>query len=308
MGAFAFLSCIRLASRWFEPKQMALASGVIITLGMLGGVVAQTPMALLSQALGWRQAMMIASGLGVALTIIILLTIKDWPTRRCDAISTNKVNKRDQKTNVWHRLRMVISNPCNWLGGIYTALMNLPVFLLGALWGNMYLVKVHNLTTTQASYITAIMLFGLMIGSPLIGWISDQIQSRRMPMIIGSLASLLVILVIIFAPNLSLLELLLLFLLLGLASSSQVLSFPLITELYAPHATGAANSVVALAIMSSGFIFQPMFGWLVDLHNKSENTLNHTIYSASDLSFAVLIIPLAFTIAVIIASLTSEKA
>lgn len=52
-SAFCFLSSIRLASRWFPAKQMALVTGLIVTMAMMGGMVAQTPLTLLTQSLGW---------------------------------------------------------------------------------------------------------------------------------------------------------------------------------------------------------------------------------------------------------------
>ena len=42
-ASFCFLSCIRIASRWFPPKRMAFVTGVVVTMAMLGGLVAQTP-------------------------------------------------------------------------------------------------------------------------------------------------------------------------------------------------------------------------------------------------------------------------
>jgi MFS family permease len=47
-GAFCFLSCIRLASRWFPPNRMALVTGIIVTMAMIGGFVAQSPMVMLT--------------------------------------------------------------------------------------------------------------------------------------------------------------------------------------------------------------------------------------------------------------------
>ena len=48
-NAFCLLSCIMLASRWFPPRRQALVVGLVVTLAMLGGMVAQTPLRLLSE-------------------------------------------------------------------------------------------------------------------------------------------------------------------------------------------------------------------------------------------------------------------
>src|SRR3990167_69395 len=57
-ASFCFLSCIRIASRWFAPHHMAFVTGVIVTMAMLGGLMAQTPFELLINYIGnWRTAL-----------------------------------------------------------------------------------------------------------------------------------------------------------------------------------------------------------------------------------------------------------
>ena len=53
-GTFCFLGTMKLASRWFSPKKLAWVTGLIITLAMIGGLIAQTPTALLANNFGWR--------------------------------------------------------------------------------------------------------------------------------------------------------------------------------------------------------------------------------------------------------------
>ena len=66
-NAFCFLSCIMLISRWFPKERQAFVVGLMITIGMLGGVVAQLPFSLLAETLTWRAALMIDASVGVAL-------------------------------------------------------------------------------------------------------------------------------------------------------------------------------------------------------------------------------------------------
>ena len=42
-NAFCFLSCIMLVSRWFEASKQSFIIGLVITVGMFGGFVAQSP-------------------------------------------------------------------------------------------------------------------------------------------------------------------------------------------------------------------------------------------------------------------------
>lgn len=303
-AAFCFLSCIRIATRWFPPSKMAFVTGIIVTNAMLGGLVAQTPFAVLSHLVGWRHAVMLDSLLGVAILIIIQFVVQDRPP---DGLEDAQSEKAALKSlGFWRSIRLVLSNPYNWLGGIYTSLMNLPVFLLGALWGINYLVEVHHISAVQASYATTMFFLGVIFGSPAFGWFSDRIGRRVMPMIVGAIVSLIIILIMMMTPDLSLTSVIVLFFLIGFVTSSQVLSYPTIAELNPITLTGTATSVDSVLIMSSGAIFQPLFGWVMALHWDHTMVDNAPAYSPHDFFNAMLIMPVACVIALVAALLIKE--
>jgi len=300
-AAFCFLSCLRLASRWFPPSKMAFVTGVAITMAMLGGLVAQTPFALLSKAIGWRHAVLMDGGLGILIAIAIFLFIQDRPS---SAQTTYKPTL--QSIGLWQGIRLVMLNRYNWLGGIYTSLLNLPVFLLGALWGMHYLVQVHHVTHEQASYATTLFFLGIIFGAPAFGWFSDRIGRRVLPMILGPIASLIVFLILMYVPGLSLSSLMLIFFSIGFLTSSQVLSYPVIAELNPITLTGTAASIDSMTIMISGMIFQPLFGWVMERHWDHTIINNVPIYSAQDFNAAMMIMPIAFVVGLIIALMIKE--
>ena len=78
-GAFSMLSAIKLASRWFQPLHMALVVGVVVTMAMIGGAVAQTPLALLTAKMGWRYAMQLVVVLGAILFMLQVIIVRDEP-------------------------------------------------------------------------------------------------------------------------------------------------------------------------------------------------------------------------------------
>lgn len=303
-AAFCFLSCIRLASRWFPPSRMALVTGIIVTMAMLGGFVAQSPMVLLSNYFGWRNALLLDGLLGVLILLAIIFIVKDRPDDSHEDAKAARAHL--QSLGFWRCFKMVMLNPNNWLGGIYTSLLNLPVFLLGGLWGMHYLVEAHHLTTVQASYATSMLFVGVIIGSPLYGWVSDHIGRRCLPMILGAIFSLIVILALMYIPNLSLPALIILFFLIGLVTSSQVLSYPTIAELNPTALTGTAVSIASMIIMLSGVIFLPLFGWLLELHWNHAMLDNMPVYSSQDFNRAMLIMPIGFMISIIIAAIIRE--
>lgn len=298
-AAFCFLSCIRIASRWFPPQRMAFVTGVVVVLAMLGGLVAQTPFALLTDYMGdWRKAVLVDAFLGLGIFIAIAWLVQDRPTGSHEAARSDR--EQLQTLGLWRCIKLAALNPQNWLGGIYTSLMNLPVFLLGALWGIHYLVEVRHITLVQASYATTCFFIGVIFGSPFFGWLSDKIGKRVLPMRLGAILSLGIMLFLMYVPDLQLSTIILLFFLIGFATSSQVLSYPAIAELNPIYLTSTAISIDSMCIMSSGFIFQPLFGWLMAARGEHEVINGVTQYTAQDFNAAMLIMPIAFVIALLV--------
>lgn len=230
--------------------------------------------------------------------------MKDYPPNSEASIKAQQ--KTLQSLGFWQSILKVLLYPQNWFCGLYTALLNLPVFLLGALWGIHYLMQAHHLTWIEASYATTLLFVGIIIGSPFFGWLSDAIGRRVLPMIIGAIISLGAMLVLIYVPDLSLMSILFLFFFIGFITSSQVLTYPLAAELNSIALTSTAISVISVTIMLSGVIFQPLFGWIMQSHWDQSITNGVPLYSSSDLVNAMLIMPIAFAIGLLIAFFMKE--
>jgi MFS family permease len=305
--AFCFLSSIRLASHWFPPHRMALVSGLIVTMAMFGGWIAQTPFTKLIEMTNWRTAVQIDAGLGVLIICLIIWLVSDYPPN-----ARREINKEHQDLHhmgYLTSLKLAYFNRQNIFCGLYTCLMNLPVFLMGAIWGSLYLEKIHGFTPDKATMITGMIFFGTVIGSPLAGWISDKLKRRKLPMIIGSFFYFFLILMIIYIPNLSFSAYLVSFFFLGLITSTQVISYPMVAESNPMAITATSISLISLlTVGGGGAFFIPFFGWLMDVANKTlvSMPIETTGYSAYSFYIAMLIMPITAVIALLVASLTQE--
>lgn len=300
-NAFCFLSCIKLASQWFPPKRMALVIGVTVTMAMAGGLVAQTPLTLLTQLLGWRHAVLIDALLGAGIIFLLWKFVEDKSNDEWHVVDNDHL-----RSPLRDSIKFAFLNPQNWLGGLYTSFLNLPIFLLGDLWGIMYLTQVHHLSRTNASLITSMVFIGTIIGSPAVGWLSDYLGKRRKPMIYGAIISLLIILAIIYLPSLNFYSLLFLFFALGFFTSAQIVSYPLIAESNPKIMTGTATGLASILIMGGGAVFQPLFGWLMDLHWNGLTENGAHIYNAQSYYYGMIILPIAFLIALLASLLLKE--
>ncbi len=295
-AAFCLLSCLRLATRWFSPRHMALVVGIIVTIAMLGGMVAQTPLTLLTDHFGWRIALMIDGSAGILMLAAIFFIVQDYP----EGAGPWFARQRQALTELgfWKSLGRALSNLQNWLAGFYTSVLNLPIFLLGAIWGSLYLVQIHHLSRPEASYITSMIFVGTIIGSTVIGWISDRVGQRKLPMLICALCSLLVMLLIIYLPQLSLAMGMVLFFSLGFFTSGQIISYPLIAESNPPTLTATASGLASTLIMAGG-ISQPFFGWLMGIHWDQQTVNGIPLYSLHDYRLALWIMPIGFILGIL---------
>jgi MFS family permease len=299
-AAFNLLSSLRLASRWFPASHLAIVTGAVVTMAMLGGVVSQTPMTLLSNAYGWRDAVRVDATMGVLCLLLIIAFVRDYPK------GYNPVVVEHSKKPGGDAIKAALSNAQNWCAGLYTSFLNLPILVFGALWGINYLVAVDDFSSTQASVMTSMIFIGMIFGSPLIGWYSDRIMRRKMPMILTGIISLFIVLLIRYIPDPSIILMNFLFLLLGFFISGQVLSYPLITESNSKHLTATALGLSSVLIMGGGAVFQPVMGWLLDLHSNHTVQAGTAAYSVSDYHFAFMIFPIMMVVGIMFAFCVRE--
>ncbi|MDR1012359.1 MAG: MFS transporter [Coxiellaceae bacterium] len=299
-GAFSLLVSIKLAYNWLESHHIALAIGVITTIGMFGGVIAQTPLSILVQRYNWHIAIQLVACLGICLVALQSIIISDKP--RCFKISDNKEYIKSEKINFWRSLGTIIVNKQNWLSGIYMSLIGIPLPIFGGIWGIPYLTLVHNFSQIEATAITSMIFVGMIIGSPLVGLISDHLGIRKPLPIIGALLSIVIMIVIMFSPTMSLMLEMYLYCALGIAISSQTIGYPIIAESNKRTLTATATSFASFIVVS-GNILTPFFGWLLDSHHKAQVTY---IYDKADFIRANYLLLISIVISLIAAIMIDE--
>lgn len=295
-NAFCFLSCVVLVSRWFPARRQALVIGCLVTMAFIGGMMAHTPFAYLSTQYGWREAMLIDAAVGGLIFVWIAFIVKD-------NLNAAFVRRQTPSARVYFAgFLQVLTNRQNWLAGIYTACLNLPIMVLCALWGASYLAVAHHLTGIAASNIVSLIFMGSIFGCPLVGWLSDRLGQRKSLMLMGAIATLITIAPLLMGVAMSPTALSGLFFALGFFTSTQVIAYPLIAESNAPERTGVATGIASVIIMGGGGLGQVLFGLLMR-HHAGDASHQYTI---GDFQFAMWMFPIAALVALLAILLTQE--
>jgi sugar phosphate permease len=185
LGASVILvSFLRLAAEWFRPDEFATVSGLSQTVGNVGALVASSPLALLVEAIGWRQSFLMIGGITLLLAVAAILFVRDRP----EAVGLAPVKSGGAARpalslgEVLRGIPRVLANPWTWPPVLATAGVYSSLIAFFGLWGVPYLMQVYGLPRVEAANYASLLAIGIVVGAPLVGWLSDRwLRLRRLP-------------------------------------------------------------------------------------------------------------------------------
>ncbi|OCH99277.1 MFS transporter [Legionella jamestowniensis] len=294
-SAFSFIGVLVLVSRWFPPQQFAFLAGIAQLMSSVGAMFGEMPLAALVGQVGWRNASFILALIGLALGALIWFVIRDYPNQ-----PTQSPPKR-QLIEEWHRLVNVCKRSYTWLTGAYAFAIWTPIAVFAALWGVPYLQQKYQVSVIMASGMCSMIWLGIGIGSPLLGWVSDRLYSRRLSLALSSIFGLLATILLLYVPNISINWMYAVLFILGFGAGGQTVSFAVVKDNNPPELVGTASGFNNLSVLVGGAIFQPLVG--VILHHSSDwSTVNGIpVYPIENYNQALLVMPLCYLASLIIA-------
>ncbi len=286
-SAFALVGSMVLASRWLPQRNFAFFTGIALSIGLLGGAAGQGPLAFLVQMLGWREAMTIVAGGAVVLSLLIWILTRDHPPQS----PLKKPPSTEKPVGALAALWQVARNRQTVYVSMFACLVGAPSLAFGALGGVPYTMQAFDISRTEAAFSMSFTLFGWMIGGPFWGWISDRLQRRKLPIIIGALITTSSMAAAIYMPGINL-ELFRIFLFInGFAAGTMAISYALIKEHNAGNGSGAAMGLVNMMAVAGGAIFQPIVGLLLDNQWQGVLVDGARIYSQEAYANAFILLP-----------------
>lgn len=285
-SAFAFVGCLKIGAEWLTSSSFPLIVGLTNLFGTLGALSGGTLLSYLIQQIGWRDALMQVSFVGLLITFFLWLFLQDK--------KTSSSHLSAPTPTLLAGLIIVIKNPQSWLISLYAALLVVPIIALPEMWGVEFLKIAYDLGATQASSITNTIFIGTAIGGPLIGWIAYYAPKKIQFMMLATIGALILLSVFLYWTNLPFANLYVILFGYGLLTANMLLCFTLITNLHPVWAQGAAIGFTNMIIMACGGMAQHSVGWIL---NKLR--IEHQgFYLIQDYSLALSILPVSLFIAI----------
>jgi MFS family permease len=311
-SAFAFVGVLKLATLWLPEDKLAMVAGIATALGTIGAMIGDNLLGGMVTWFGWQKTVNFTAIFGIGLVALLWLGISDHRRDHHEGGTVNSFKKS------MCDLGIIVRNKQVWLNGFYGCLVYLPTTVFAELWGIPYLRHAHGLTHASADFCNSILFLGFTIGAPLMGYLSDKIKRRKLPMQLGAAGSALVMMVILYAPSLNATSLGVLMFVLGLLYSVQSIVFAVGREVSPDEAAGTAIAMTNMIVMIGAMFLQPLVGRLLDWSVMARDAKSmqflqsipvdkvQQLYTSADYRIALSIIPIGIIVAFILTFFIKE--
>lgn len=265
-SSVAFIGAVYVAMVWFTPSRVALLTGLTAGVGFASGVLGDWFIPdLLGSPPQWRNAMLLLAMGGMGIALAAFLIIPNRPAWYLDRVG---IDHSSSIRDAFQGLVVVCSRPAVWLISVGCALIYLPM-PLAANWGPRFSSETLDIPHHDASHLWAWFYLGVTLGSPIAGWLADQLGRRKPLLLIGAAATTTLMFVLALLPAGETMTAIVLCLL-GLLVSTYVLGYPLATDFAPPHTNGSAIAFVNFTGMMLAGLFVWLFGVTVDFFAEPE--------------------------------------
>lgn len=290
-----FIPTMKILSQWFRVHEFAFMSGILTAVGGLGVLTATLPLALMTAQFGWRLSFEL---IGVATLLVVAgawLLVRNspgdmgWPS----VIELDKKNGKSaapaEQITLLQGMRSVFQEKFFWPVAVWFFFNCAILFGFGGLWAGPYLMHVYGMEKTEAGAILSMIAWGMIIGSPIMGWLSDRVlKSRKKIFVFCSIClSAVFVFLNIYPIGLSRLTLYIMFFIFSICCASLVImGFTTTKELFPVEIAGTSVGAVNLFPFLGGAVFMPLLGWVLDMYPKT----NQGEYSLEAYSRLLLIL------------------
>ncbi len=253
--ACGFIGALKIISLQFAADRFGTLSGVVVSVGNLGIVVATTPLVLWAQGLGWRRTFLLVGLFHLTVTLVFVLASRGEKGRSRDVSAPAGASWASQLAG----LRLVLRDRQAWLISWAAFIRYGVLAAVQGLWAGPYLMGVMGYPPVTAGNLLFLLTLGVVIGNPVGGFLSDRVFRKRKGIMVVSLAGYALTLAALAGvpPDAPLWLVALLFAAFGIFAGTGNLPYAHLKELTPPDRAATAMTFLNfLAIVGAGVFMQ----------------------------------------------------
>jgi MFS family permease len=243
---------------WFAPEKFAMLSGLQISIGTIGALMATAPLALSTEMFGWR-----ASFVGAGVVTLVLAVAMGFIARDTPPGVTPPERPRETLAQSFGGIFEVMRWPGVWPLFVMISSGYASFAAVQTLWASPYLADVHGLDLSARGYVLLGITGGQVVGLLIWGYAERIFGSIKKPIMAGAImsASILALLALIEAPGLTLVTSL--FIVFGLNAGYTPLLLAHGRLLFPDRLAGRGITLLNLGNMAGVFVLQALTGALI---------------------------------------------
>jgi predicted MFS family arabinose efflux permease len=161
-------------SRWFPPDRFSTVTAMVMSIGLLGNLLATTPLAWASQAIGWRGVFGAAVVFTALAVIAVWLVVRDAPSGH-PFLARTPEPPRQMLQGLLEVLRNPLLRPILALNFCNYAC----TFTVQGLWGGPFLREVHGLSAIAAGNVLLAAVIAYQFGMLAFGPLDRLLDTRK---------------------------------------------------------------------------------------------------------------------------------
>ena len=253
----------KLLTEWFGPLVFATLTGLVVSIGTLGNMIAATPLVVLVEQMGWRHSFQLIAGINLILTILLFVVVRDRPHRASSDTPGGEASISTKQA--FSNLGLLLKSRDYWFISVATFVRYGTFAAFQALWAGPFLIEVMGYSAMRTGNLILLMNVGFIIGSPLWGALSDRIFKTRKGLIVVSMLimGLISLVLATISPDTGLYVLTIIFFGFGFVASGGLLMYPHIKDLMPQNMAGAAMTGINFFTMMGPAVFLQGLGILM---------------------------------------------
>jgi MFS family permease len=260
VGGF-YVAALKVLATSYNPKKYATLTGVLTSIGNLGGIAASSPLAILTLTLNWREAFLIIFLFMFIFVIITWFVTKEKQNKIC--IVKGRIREDFKKIFSNTQLLKILPAPF-FVYGCFVSFQGL--------WAGPFLMSIYGMTKATASLFFMFITIGFIVAFPLAGFISDRIHRKKPVLLTGiSLSLLFWVVMAMFGGVLNDILLLILLIFLGFSYGFTSIYLTIPATLYPLEISGSAIASLNIFNFVGGGFFQYLMGFIIDQTHQTGN-------------------------------------
>ena len=172
MGALYFFA------RTESPARFAALGSLFLGVGLSGGLLASTPLAIFVAHLGWRPALLVMAGVAIVATLLIAIVMRDPPIDHGGAV---------QGTSLFGALGDLLRRPVLWPSLFMSIFITAEVWTERSLWIGPFFGDVYGMSAIARGHVILAFAIAMAVSASLAGPIAERWGDPKRVVMIGNI-------------------------------------------------------------------------------------------------------------------------